>query len=105
MLCCCIAAGICGVPGGQCNFVKGSISGMRNVCIEDGAGWWDARSPGVRDELHTSASDRLSRCVTEETLFTCLLIITLRTHTFTVYPRSYYIISLEGRAHVRSSAV
>lgn len=58
---------------------------MRNVCIEDGAGWWDARSPGVRDELHTSASDRLSRCVTEETLVTCLRIITLRTHTHLQY--------------------
>lgn len=60
-------------PGKQ----RAAISGMRNVCLEPSPGLWDARSSGVRDELHTSASDRLPRCVTEETLVTCLLMSTV----------------------------
>lgn len=57
---------------------------MGNVWIKDSAGLRDARSPGVRDELHTAASHRLCCCVIEGALVTCLRISTV--HTCTVYP-------------------
>lgn len=95
-------------------FKKAPLVGWE-LCIEHSCGRWDARSPGVRDELHTSASDRLSCCVTEETLVTCLLISTVSTQNVQYIPTiisssfcdEWIIISMKfkGSTLVWSSAV